>query len=196
MLGGEFATPFDPPNPPVWRRELSITKTLRFEVFKRDSFTCGYCGRTPPAVVLEVDHIDPRSRGGPDDINNLITACGDCNRGKGVRELSNIPTPLAESMELIREREIQVSEYNKLVRKIHARKKRDINEITKRYTFFRPGWTLTEEFKLSTLSIFLKQLPKAEILDAWDVTFGMKPKDPVRYFCGICWNKIRSNDAK
>lgn len=37
----------------------AITKTVRFEVFKRDSFTCQYCGRKAPEAVLNVDHIKP-----------------------------------------------------------------------------------------------------------------------------------------
>lgn len=36
-----------------------ISKKLRFEVFKRDGFRCAYCGKFPPAVILEVDHIEP-----------------------------------------------------------------------------------------------------------------------------------------
>lgn len=59
-----------------------LSKKLRFEVFKRDSFTCQYCGRRPADVVLEVDHINPRANGGDNDLLNLITACSDCNRGK------------------------------------------------------------------------------------------------------------------
>ena len=51
---------------------MSLTKKIRFEVFKRDGFQCGYCGNTPPKVVLEVDHIEPISKGGKDDMNNLL----------------------------------------------------------------------------------------------------------------------------
>lgn len=70
---------------------LPISKTLRFDVFKRDSFICSYCGRTPPTVRLEADHINPVAEGGSSDINNLITACFDCNRGKGAAPLTVIP---------------------------------------------------------------------------------------------------------
>ena len=75
---------------------MAIQKKKRFEVFKRDGFQCAYCGRTHRAVGLECDHIEPKSKGGSDDINNLITACFDCNRGK--------------------------TKYQKLVRKIERRK--------------------------------------------------------------------------
>jgi hypothetical protein len=66
----------------------SISKKVRFEVFKRDNFTCQYCGRMAPDVVLEVDHINAVANGGTNDIMNLVTSCFDCNRGKGKRKLS------------------------------------------------------------------------------------------------------------
>jgi hypothetical protein len=65
------------------RTRSTLGKKLRFEIFRRDGFTCKYCGAQPPAVVLEVDHIEARSRGGSDDPTNLITSCSHCNAGKG-----------------------------------------------------------------------------------------------------------------
>lgn len=59
-----------------------LSKKLRFEIFKRDSFKCQYCGATAPDVVLEVDHVHPVSKGGDNDILNLITSCNACNNGK------------------------------------------------------------------------------------------------------------------
>jgi hypothetical protein len=66
-----------------------IPKKLRFEVFKRDSFTCQYCGKMAPDVILELDHITPVAKGGVNNIMNLITSCKDCNRGKGAKELTD-----------------------------------------------------------------------------------------------------------
>lgn len=60
----------------------TLSKKIRFEVFKRDSFTCQYCGKSAPDVVLSVDHIDPVAKGGSNDILNLITSCASCNQGK------------------------------------------------------------------------------------------------------------------
>ena len=70
-------------------KRKSLSKKIRFEVFKRDRFACQYCGRSAPDVVLEVDHIKPVAEGGSNDFMNLITSCYDCNRGKGKRELSD-----------------------------------------------------------------------------------------------------------
>lgn len=66
-----------------------IPKTVRFEVFKRDSFTCQYCGTQAPDAILEIDHITPVSSGGDNSLINLITSCRDCNRGKTNRALSD-----------------------------------------------------------------------------------------------------------
>jgi len=73
----------------VANKRKGLSKKLRFEVFKRDSFKCQYCGNTSPDVILEVDHIKPVKEGGTNDITNLITACGDCNSGKGANLLSD-----------------------------------------------------------------------------------------------------------
>lgn len=67
----------------------TISKKTRFEVFKRDKFTCQYCGKSAPDVVLEVDHIKPVSKGGNNSMLNLVTACFECNRGKTNVELSD-----------------------------------------------------------------------------------------------------------
>ena len=64
------------------------SKRLRFEVFKRDGFTCQYCGAQPPGIVLVCDHIDPVVNGGKTTIDNLITACEPCNQGKAGKVLT------------------------------------------------------------------------------------------------------------
>jgi len=75
-------------NTPVRR---STGKRLRFEVFKRDYFTCRYCGAQPPDVVLVVDHVLPIASGGSNTLDNLITACAACNQGKAARLLGDAP---------------------------------------------------------------------------------------------------------
>lgn len=73
-------------------KRQAISKKVRFEVFKRDKFTCAYCGATAPNVILHIDHIKPVAKGGTNNILNLITACEGCNAGKSDRELSDHST--------------------------------------------------------------------------------------------------------
>ncbi len=62
-----------------------ITKSDRFRILKRDGFKCVYCGRSAgdDGAVLHIDHKIPKCEGGSGRIDNLVTACADCNHGKG-----------------------------------------------------------------------------------------------------------------
>jgi len=73
-------------------KRVPVTKKTRFEVFKRDKFTCQYCGKSAPDVVLNIDHINPVKNKGDNNILNLITACFDCNPVKKARLLSDEST--------------------------------------------------------------------------------------------------------
>lgn len=55
------------------------------EIFRRDGYTCQYCGHRGNALTLHVDHVIPLRRGGTDDPENLTTACWSCNLEKGTR---------------------------------------------------------------------------------------------------------------
>jgi hypothetical protein len=73
----------------VENKRKAISARNRFEVFKRDSFRCQYCGKSSPDVVLHVDHIKPVSKGGDNSIMNLITSCQCCNLGKSDIEIDD-----------------------------------------------------------------------------------------------------------
>jgi len=81
-----------PQQRPARKRSSSPSRTispkLRFEILKRDDFTCKYCGRRAPEVTLHIDHIEPWSKGGRTESSNLCVACQDCNLGKGARRLT------------------------------------------------------------------------------------------------------------
>lgn len=72
-------------------KRQGLSKALRFQILERDQFSCHYCGATPPAVRLEVDHIFPFSHGGGNESWNLAAACEACNAGKMAREVDCFP---------------------------------------------------------------------------------------------------------
>jgi len=90
------------------RRQLS--KRTRFEVFKRDSFTCQYCGRKAPDVILHVDHVEPVAGGGSDSLINLVTSCSDCNGGKSDVKLDDSAAVSKQriQLELLQQRREQI----------------------------------------------------------------------------------------
>ena len=65
-------------------RRLSIPVSRR-TVLARDHYTCQYCGKQPGKGNLTLDHVLPRSRGGETTWENVVAACGPCNRRKGDR---------------------------------------------------------------------------------------------------------------
>lgn len=66
---------------------------LRFEIFKRDNFTCQYCGRKAPNIEIVIDHIESVNKGGKTEKSNLITCCIECNLGKSDILLSEHQIP-------------------------------------------------------------------------------------------------------
>lgn len=78
---------------PVPRR-LPLPLSRR-TVLARDMYTCQYCGGQPGRTELTIDHIVPRSRGGGTNWENVVAACGPCNRRKGNR------TPDEANMKLL-----------------------------------------------------------------------------------------------
>ena len=91
-------------------KRKAVSKKTRFEVFKRDSFTCQYCGRKAPDIVLHIEHITPVSKGGKNTLMNLVTSCVECNLGKGARKLSDNSTveKAQKQAELLQDRREQI----------------------------------------------------------------------------------------
>lgn len=70
------------------RRPRPRVKLTKREIFRRDNYTCQYCGKQ--GSHLTIDHVIPRHRGGPHRWDNLVAACPQCNRRKGGRMLGEI----------------------------------------------------------------------------------------------------------
>lgn len=63
-------------------------KRIREAVLARDGHTCGYCGGQGEAT--QVDHIIPVSKGGSNELHNLIACCARCNRLKSDHTLMRV----------------------------------------------------------------------------------------------------------
>ena len=76
------------------RRPRSKTRKLtRLEIFKRDRFTCQYCGKETRHLTL--DHVIPRFRDGQHTWENVVSACMPCNRRKAGMTLKEAGMKLA-----------------------------------------------------------------------------------------------------
>lgn len=171
----------------------AISKKRRFEIFKRDGFCCQYCGAKPPKVPLEVDHIIPIFEGGNNHNENLTTACFDCNRGKGKTELGVvIPTNL-EKIERLKLAQAQYRQIKKYIEEASNIIENDINSIMRVYMNYFNGYEFTERFR-GSVSQFLKEIGYQEVEEAMHKACSRmyKPNHALSYFCGICWNIIKT----
>lgn len=77
------------------RRPQPRARLSRREIFIRDNYTCQYCGVRTRDLTL--DHVVPRSKGGPHTWENLVSACKHCNHRKGGKTLAEARMPLART---------------------------------------------------------------------------------------------------
>jgi 5-methylcytosine-specific restriction endonuclease McrA len=72
-------------------QKLKVMPAIRWQVFQRDNWKCVSCGRNSQNdVILHVDHIIPRSRGGSDSLENYQTLCHLCNIGKSNKDTTDL----------------------------------------------------------------------------------------------------------
>lgn len=67
----------------------------RRNLYRRDEHRCQYCGRRGKGGELSIDHVMPRSRGGPTSWENCVLACLRCNSRKADRTPAEVGLRLA-----------------------------------------------------------------------------------------------------
>lgn len=180
-----------------------LSKKTRFEVFKRDKFTCQYCGMMAPDVILEVDHIVPVSEGGGDNLLNLITSCRDCNRGKGKIRLSDDEVLKKQQKELLdladKKEQLQMMvEWKKELLNIRDSQVDYIDSLIEQIT----GWGLTDHGK-RIIAKYLLKFPFETVNQATEIAFdryyidngteyqqNKAFNDALNKIGGICYNKM------
>lgn len=149
-------------------KRKKLSNKIRFEVFKRDNFTCQYCGVKAPEVVLNVDHIEPISKGGTNDIYNLVTSCFECNNGKSDKRLNDNSKLEKQHDELVllNERKKQLEQMMEWKRELLNFDK-EKTEMVSEYIINALGISLTDAGK-RCVNNWLKKYTVDEIIDATD----------------------------
>lgn len=174
---------------------MAVTKRARFEVLKRDAHTCQYCGEKAPDVTLHIDHVIPVSLGGTDDPGNLVAACKDCNLGKASS------SPDAEAVAAVQADAIR---WAAALQEATYRAAARLEEPSALYEYFEDEWNYRNpafadlpsdlEWKPTIAKFYGMGLDVSAIDHAIDLAAG---RDDIprwarwKYFCGICWNKVR-----
>lgn len=164
-------------------KRKSLSKRTRFEIFKRDRFTCQYCGSKPPRVVLWIDHIIPVSHGGDNARLNLVTSCRDCNQGKSNIDLDQVTEIHERAIEEGQEKLAQLKAMQSFVKRERKLQDDALDVVAEAFGL---GLNDSEE---RSIRVFLARLPLDDILQAVDIVTSRRK--PFTYFCGICWSKIK-----
>lgn len=149
----------------------SLSNKIRFEVFKRDSFTCQYCGKKAPDVVLNVDHIKPVADGGTNDIFNLITSCFECNNGKRDIPLDKQKEldKQRESLEILEERRKQLDMLFKWKTELTSVKNYELEKM-EQFILDTYDVSLTDSGK-NNLQKYIKEFGINEVMESTQIAF-------------------------
>jgi hypothetical protein len=180
---------------------MAVSTRRRFEVFKRDAFTCQYCGRKPPDVTLHVDHVVPSSKGGADGMENLVTSCATCNLGKSAVPLTSVPaafalpSDIAERRKDLAERRKQLTAYiawqnevRALAEQERAFEREQLNTVLARWNEANSGAYLLSRDQERVCLKFIKQVGEERVLFAMEE--AIKRSKPWKYVCGVLYNLI------
>lgn len=183
------------------KKRIPLSKDTRFEVFKRDSFTCQYCGRSAPDVILEVDHIIPVAEGGSNDIMNLVTSCRDCNRGKSKKLLSDDAVVRKQKAQCddLNEKRIQMemmAEWRQELLQLLQRQADIINDYMRSCTHF-----VMNEEGYADIKKMIKRFGFNEVYTAVDIAYdtyytGSDKSWNIAFskIGGICYNRRRQRE--
>lgn len=166
---------------------------MRFDVFHRDGFACQYCGMTPPEAILHLDHIVPHSKGGSDEIDNLITACSRCNGGKSDKDLKKVPPKVKKNIEELTERYDQMVEFYKYQKKSEEFKKDALEDLIDYWFELWPQLQSISLREKASIASFLEHFSPSEIKGAMNiarsrVNYG---SDGFKYMCGVLHTRRR-----
>jgi len=159
------------PNAAKRGKRVQVSKRIRFEVFKRDKFTCQYCGRKAPDVVLHIEHVEAVSRGGTNDIINLVAACVACNIGKSnipLDDHSAVAKQRAQLTELQQRRE-QLQMMVEWRRGLSEIREEAIEEVSNFWGQLVPGYSVTKNGQ-QILRRALQKYSVAELIEAMEAS--------------------------
>lgn len=185
-------------------KRIPIPKGVRFEVFKRDSFRCQYCGRSAPDVILEVDHIMPVAEGGTNDPLNLITACRDCNRGKGAKTLEDTAAIDRQKRQLddLNEMREQTEMLIEWKRELMALSEKQIDAIDELIISFTAGKMGLSEDGRRMVKDYLQRFGFSSVYEATEIAFakyfvgdGHSFGLAVKKIGGVCYNKAKQRES-
>jgi hypothetical protein len=174
---------------------MTVSRRLRFEVLRRDGYTCRYCGAKAPDATLTVDHVVPVALGGDDDPRNLVTACAECNAGK---------SSIAPDAALVDDVDATALLFAQASERVAARRLAEIEDLEKQLGQFYDHWVsvvgsdqgLSSNWSNSVETFLARGLTMWELERYVFVAAGgpASYRQTFRYFCGCCWRELTTRE--
>lgn len=179
---------------------MAISRSLRFQILRRDDHACRYCGAMAPDVKLHIDHVTPVALGGTDDPANLVTACSDCNSGKSatpadaekVAEVAQDAERWARAMQAAAgAKELEEAAEDIRRREIIA----DFSDVWEEYRYGSGGLAVPRPagWQQSVIRFIDVGLPMSMLIKAVHAAMAndrVSPVETFRYMCGIAWKQV------
>lgn len=169
-------------------KRKGITPSVRWSVFARDGFICRYCGAQAgqAGVELHADHVVSIAEGGNDHFDNLVTACGKCNGGKGARSIQDAPTS-GEVVERIQERTWSLLEQAKAIeRSIKAERLLNQAAINLKCSAYGVDDCEFENNEIAIVKSMCREFGADVVLEWYQIAARkVSQYKAIRYVCGI-----------
>ena len=165
---------------------MAVSKRTRFEVLRRDNYTCRYCRSADNP--LRVDHVTPVALGGTDDPTNLVAACQDCNAGK------SSTSPDEQTVAEVAEDAARWSAAMQRAAEIMDDRIDEREEYIGALLDAWPSYKYLPDSVLQTAErMYALGLPKSVMADAARAAGTNRGVlDRSAYFGGICWKRLRA----
>lgn len=175
---------------------MTVSRRLRFEILRRDSHACRYCGDKAPDVKLTVDHVIPVALGGGDEPNNLVTACADCNAGK---------SSMSPDSAIVEDVDATAMLFGRAMAKAADARRRELRQEETLLRYFDAEWNdwyyggkkantfpRPNDWERTIVNFMAAGLSMADIEHFIPIAMKSKahPDGTWRYFCGCCWNEV------
>lgn len=175
---------------------MAVSKRTRFEVLRRDNYTCRYCRATDQP--LTIDHVTPLALGGTDEPSNLVTACRDCNAGK------SSSSPDGSLVADVSADAVRWASARREAARMFNEERRERSERVQTFLECWQGWDKDNSMLPldweETVNRWLDGgLTMGRVLDAFTIALGARhvPERSVfTYMCGITRNWLREIDDR
>lgn len=176
---------------------MAVSKRTRFEVLRRDDYTCRYCrSKDNP---LTIDHVVPVSLGGTDEPSNLVASCMDCNSGKAStapdQGLVDDVDEDAARWQLARARAAQKLADDAAAARVRRQPFLDRwREWDKTASSLPDDWGRSIDWWMSD-GVTMDRILEAHDIAAWGKSHQVRSDDVFRYMAGIIRNWVREIDT-